>query len=107
MRQHGEVVINNRLARVEGTAAWKTFYLKDVKTSEVVFKRNFYKEQFNELWLDPECLPWLEGILEDAMVRKLEGAVPMPDIDPASYVEVQALADVLSGGADPGDIEEE
>lgn len=95
MRPKGEVEVNGKLACVEGTGAWKTFYIKDKETLEIITSKKFYKTEFDELWKDPEYLPYLEGILEAVMVRKLESNV-RPEIDVESYVEVQAVADMIS-----------
>lgn len=94
MRPLGEVRVNGMLACVEGTSGWKNFYVKDPETLAVVMEKKFYKVDFDELWKNPQYLPYLEGILEASMVRKLESN-EAPDIDPDSYVEVRAVADML------------
>lgn len=95
MRPTGEVEVGNYLACVEGTGAWKEFYLKDSKTLEVVKTKKFYKNKFDELWRDPEILPYLEKILEKTLVR-VPDCSAMPDIDVDSYVEVAAVSDMLN-----------
>jgi recombination protein RecA len=94
MRPTGEVLHKGMLACVEGTGAWKTFYLKDHDTLEIVTEKKFYKIHFHELWKNPEYLPYLEAILEKTMVRTLESN-ETPDIDPDSYVDVKAVADLI------------
>lgn len=94
MRPKGEVEVNGMLTCVEGTGAWKNFYVKDPKILTNVIEKKFHKAKFDELWKNPEYLPYLEGILEATMVRKLESNIH-PDIDVDSYVEVKAVADMI------------
>lgn len=95
MRPAGEVEVNGKLACVEGEGGWKTFYVSDMDTLERVIEKKFRKEKFDELWNVPEYLPYLEGILESAMVVKM-GQQHVPEIDSESYVEVQSVANLMA-----------
>jgi protein RecA len=71
--EHGPLVKDGKIMKVEGTGAWKLFHVVD-EDGVVIFDKKFTKSRFNELIDDKEMGPYIEDLLEYAMVRK-QGAV--------------------------------
>jgi len=87
LRKHGSEIVNNQEILVSGTGSWKNFTVTNVDTGEVIAEKKFYKSQFNEVISDPEFSPYIDVLLEKAMVRKLSQD---PEIDVESLSEVEA-----------------
>ena len=62
-------------------------FIIDTKTGEVEIEKKFYKADFDSVVDDPEYSPYIEAMLEDALVRKSQQSV-----DLESYEEVRAAA---------------
>ena len=52
------------------------------------------------MWKDPQYKPWIDGLLERALVRTAVSTSDL-DIDPESYEEMRALRDQMVGNIDP------
>ena len=87
LRKHGSEIIDNQEILVSGTGSWKNFTVTNVTTGEIIAEKKFYKSQFNEVISDPLYSPYIDLLLEKAMVRKLSQD---PDIDTESLSEVEA-----------------
>jgi hypothetical protein len=95
LRDHGPGVVNEHQVALEGTGAWKTMKVTNPKGDAIVEKK-FYKSDFGEMWADPQYKPWIDGLLEKALIRTSVGASDI-DIDPDSYEEMRALRDQMVG----------
>lgn len=127
LRKSGPEDVDGLIYHVLGTGSWKEFRVwnpslpenaeaaeeireimdskkrdkapkKEPKT--VVFSKKFHKSGFDEIIKDAESGPLLENLLEQSFVRVYEGD---PDLDPESYVEVAALAQMIEESL--GDVE--
>ena len=99
LREHGPDMINDHEVSVEGTSAWKTIRVTNEKNENIVEKK-FYKADFGDLWKDPQYKPWIDGLLEKALIRTTVSTSDL-DIDPESYEEMRALRDQMVGDIDP------
>jgi len=87
LRKHGQTVFENKLIELSGTGAWKKLTVFRQDTGEVITEKKFYKADFGDIVNDPEYGPYIESMLEDALVRKSQQSV-----DLESYEEVRAAA---------------
>ena len=87
LRKHGQTVFENKLIELSGTGAWKKLTVFSQDTGEVITEKKFYKADFGDIVNDPEYGPYIESMLEDALVRKSQQSV-----DLESYEEVRAAA---------------
>lgn len=69
---HGSLEKDGKLVKIEGTGAWKLFQVADAKTGEILLEKKFVKSKFNELIADKVIGPYIEDLLEYAMVKKPE-----------------------------------
>ena len=95
LREHGPDMINDHQVSVEGTSAWKTIKVTNEK-NENILEKKFYKADFGDLWKDPQYKPWIDGLLEKALIRTSVNMSDL-DIDPESYEEMRALKDQMVG----------
>ncbi len=87
LRKHGKTDFKNKIIEMSGTGAWKKLTVFSQDTGEVLIEKKFYKADFCDIVNDPEYGPFIEAMLEDALVRKSEQSV-----DLESYEEVRAAA---------------
>lgn len=99
LREHGPDMVNDHQVAIEGTSAWKTMKVTNEKNENIIEKK-FYKADFGEMWKDPQYKPWIDGLLERALVRTAVSTSDL-DIDPESYEEMRALRDQMVGNIDP------
>jgi hypothetical protein len=99
LREHGSDTVNDHRVSFDGTGTWKTMKVLNSK-EEVILEKKFYKSDFGELWADSTYKPWIDGMLERALVRTTAGVEDI-DIDPESYEEMRALRDQMIGDIDP------
>tara|TARA_R110000824_G_scaffold85936_2_gene213117 strand:+ start:293 stop:1468 length:1176 start_codon:yes stop_codon:yes gene_type:complete len=92
LRKHGPDTVKGNEIEVSGTGAWKEFSVTNIKTGEVFIQKKFYKPEFDKIIASPQYGPYVDDLLERAMVRIFESS---PDIDPESYIEVQAVQALL------------
>ena len=90
LRKHGEETIDGKVVAVSGTGSWKSLTVVDSNTGEVVVEKKFYKAEFDQIIKDPELGPYIEDLLERALVKKVD--VSEFNIDPESYEEVRSVA---------------
>lgn len=95
LREHGPDMVNDHQVSVEGTSAWKTIRVTNEK-NENILEKKFYKADFGDLWKDPQHKPWIDGLLEKALIRTTVSTSDL-DIDPESYEEMRALRDQMVG----------
>jgi recombination protein RecA len=95
LREHGPDMVNDHQVSVEGTSAWKTIKVTNEK-NENILEKKFYKADFGDLWKDPQYKPWIDGLLEKALIRTTVNTADL-DIDPESYEEMRALRDQMVG----------
>jgi recombination protein RecA len=95
LREHGPDMINDHQVSVEGTSAWKTIKVTNER-NENILEKKFYKADFGDLWKDPQYKPWIDGLLEKALIRTSVNMSDL-DIDPESYEEMRALKDQMVG----------
>ena len=93
LRKHGPETIDDTEISVSGTGGWKNLLVKNIRSEKIILERKFRKNNFDEILADPECVKYLDDLLEKAMVKKF--AVEDPDIDVDSYIEVEAVSQIL------------
>jgi len=93
LRKHGSETIGGVEISVSGTGGWKNLLVKNIISEKIILERKFRKNNFDEILADPECVKYLDDLLEKAMVKKF--AVEDPDIDVDSYIEVEAVSQIL------------
>ena len=91
LRKHGKEIIDGNEVSVSGSGTWKSLVVADAKTGEVKIEKKFYKTEFDSVLRDPEYAPFLDSLLENAMVRKMTNSDEM-SVDPESYEEVRAIS---------------
>ena len=91
LRKHGAEIIDGKEVCVKGTTAWKTLTVVDAKTGELELEKKFYKNDFGNVWKDPQYKQYVDDLLEACMIRKMtsDDAVTL---DVESYEEVRAVA---------------
>ena len=91
LRKHGAEQVDEHIVEVNGNGAWKHLNVSTLD-GEVVFEKKFYKADFYKIMRSPETKPYVDGLLEKAMVK---ARVTDEDIhvDAESYTEVAALAE--------------
>ena len=87
LRKHGKTEFENKCIELSGTGARKKLTVHNSSTGEVIVEKKFYKADFDELIDNDEFRPYIEAMLEDALVRKSQQS-----IDLESYEEVRAAA---------------
>ena len=93
LRKHGSETIGGVEISVSGTGGWKNLLVKNIISEKIILERKFRKNNFDDILTDPECEKYLDDLLDKAMVKKF--AVEDPDIDVDSYVEVEAVSQIL------------
>jgi len=101
LREYGPDMINNHQVSFEGTSSWKTMKVINEKNESIIEKK-FYKQDFGVMWADPIYKPWIDGLLEKALIRTAVSSNDL-DIDPESYEEMRALRDQMTGDISPED----
>ena len=101
LREYGPDMINDHQVSFEGTSSWKTMKVINEKNESIIEKK-FYKQDFGTMWADPLYKPWIDGLLEKALIRTAVSASDL-DIDPDSYEEMRALRDQMTGDISPED----
>lgn len=94
LRKHGEEIINNKSITVSGTGQWRKLQIVCVKSGEVLIEKKFRKKEFNEVMSDPEYQPFIDQLVQKAMVKVMSSNENI-DIDTESLVELQALQEEM------------
>jgi len=89
LRKHGQETIDGYGIEVSGSGAWKNLIVYSPE-GELIVDKKFYKADFDQLINDDIHGPWIDKLLEKAMIRKNQ--TDDPDIDPESYSEVEEVA---------------
>ena len=93
LRKHGPETIKGNEISVSGTGSWKTLSVINTKTGEALVEKKFHKPKFNEIMSSPEYAPYIDDLLEKAMVKIMHSNDF--EIDSESYEEIRSLADEL------------
>ncbi len=93
LRKNGAETSNGKIIEIAGTGSWKTFTVADQKTGELLVEKKFYKADFDLVMKNPEYAPYIDTLLESALVRKLSEEA---DIDVESYEEIRAVSMEMS-----------
>ena len=97
LRKHGEEIINNKSIKVAGSGQWKNFQVVCCESGEVLIEKKFRKAAFNEIMKDPDYKPYLDQLVEKAMVKVMTTTDGI-DIDAESLSELEALqAEMFDG----------
>ena len=94
LRKHGEASIDGNNICVSGAGAWKTLLVVNEDTGEIIAEKKFHKGDFDEIWTSSDYGHFVDLLLEDALVRKME--TEDPDVDIESYEEVRSIAESMS-----------
>jgi hypothetical protein len=89
LRKHGSETIDDHVVEVAGAGAWKTLHVYSPE-GEAIIEKKFYKGDFDKLIDDKLHGPWIDKLLEKAMIRK--NSTDDPAIDHESYVEIEEVA---------------
>ena len=95
LRKADREVVNGCDVNIAGTGAWKTIAVSNAETGEVVNEKKFYKGDFDEIMEDEFFGPYIDGLLEIALVRVDDSN---SSIDSESYEEVRSIAMQLEEG---------
>ena len=90
LRKHGPEIIDGKEVSVRGTGAWKSLVVTDTSTGEILVEKKFHKPKFNEIMNNPEYKSYVDGLLEKAMIKKMNNSEF--DIDAESYEEIRSIA---------------
>ena len=91
LRKHGRTETGEHETVVAGTGAWKTLTVSSNSTGKTLFEKKFYKADFGDVWNNPEYSPYIDAILEDAMISKMTNLDSVV-VDAESYEEVRSIA---------------
>ena len=91
LRKHGAGIVDGKEIHVSGSSAWKNLIVTNISTGEVLVEKKFYKNEFDEVWKNPEYKQYIDQLLSIAMVRKLSDAEEI-DVDTESYEEIRSIA---------------
>ena len=91
LRKHGAGIVDDKEIHISGSAAWKNLVVTNVSTGEILVDKKFYKNEFDEVWNNPEYKKYIDQLLSLAMVRKLSDAEEI-DVDTESYEEIRSIA---------------
>jgi recombination protein RecA len=80
---------NGKLISVDGTAAWKTFTVRDAKTDTMLLEKKFHKPDFEDIMKDPEYKEYIDALIEDAFVKRRNSE---QEVDVESYEEVRQVS---------------
>ena len=94
LRKHGGDDCGDYHVEVAGAGQWKTLTVAELGTGEVIIEKKFRKKEFNDIIAHKEYGPYVESLLEKAMV-KMMGDPNSFNIDAESYEEVRALSDEI------------
>ncbi len=86
--QVGDLEIN-----IAGTGAWKQFTVINTKKGEVIEDKKFRKSDFNDLIKSPQYRDYILDALDVCMTKTFNND---PDIDPESFVEIEAIKNELT-----------
>jgi len=91
LRKHGPETIDNHVVEISGNGAWKHLNVATLD-GEIVFEKKFYKADFYKIMRGVETKPYVDALLERAMVKS---RVTEEDvhIDAESYEEMSAIAE--------------
>jgi recombination protein RecA len=91
LRKHGAEQVDEHIVEISGNGAWKHLNVATLD-GEIVFEKKFYKADFYKIMRNPETKPYVDGLLEKAMVK---ARVTDEDIhiDAESYEEMSAIAE--------------
>ena len=90
-KEHGPVHHDGVSISIDGTGAWKTLTVIDLKTNKQKLQKKFYKADFDEVWQDPECSHYVNVVFNFAHAD-IMGRLDSATIDPESYEEVRSVA---------------
>lgn len=97
LRAHGPETIKGHTVSVSGDGAWKLFEVVNQDGKKVIDKK-FYKADFVEILNNREYRPWLDSLVEAAMVKLAVRAEDI-EIDPESYEDVRSVSSLLTESA--------
>jgi len=91
LRKYGAGIVDDKEIHIAGSSAWKNLTVTDVSTGEILVEKKFYKNEFDEVWKNPEYKKYIDQLLSLAMVRKLSDSEEI-DVDTESYEEIRSIA---------------
>jgi recombination protein RecA len=94
LRKHGEEIINNKSISVSGMGQWRKIQIVCVKTGELLIEKKFRKKEFDEVMKNPEFKPFIDQLIERAMVKVMNSTESI-NIDHESLVEMESLSEKL------------
>ena len=93
LRKHGGDPINDKhFVEISGAGQWKKLQIIELGEDKVIHEKKFRKNDFNDILDDDIFGPFLEALIEKAMV-KIMGDPQTMSIDTESYEEVRSAVD--------------
>ena len=93
LRKSSPYQVENLEINISGTGAWKQFTVIDTKKGEVIEDKKFRKSDFNDLIKSPQYRDYILDALDVCMTKTFNND---PDIDPESFVEIEAIKNELT-----------
>ena len=90
-KEHGPVHYEGKTVSIEGTGAWKSLLVHDLKTRKTIVEKKFYKTDFGEVSQDPEYAEYITAVL-NAAYSDVMGNTQSASLDTESYEEVRQIA---------------
>ncbi len=91
LRKHGSTIFEGHQIEISGTSAWKKLEVTNITSGEIIIEKKFYKADFDQIVSSPEYSKYVEALVDDAMIRKMNDP-NSASIDPESYEEVKSIA---------------
>ena len=91
LRKHGSTISDGHQIEISGTSAWKKLEVTNITSGEIIVEKKFYKADFDQIISNPEYSKYVEALIDDAMIRKMNDP-NSANIDPESYEEVKSIA---------------
>jgi recombination protein RecA len=94
LREYGPDSVNEHLVTIDGAGAWKNLKVTN-ELGEVLVEKKFYKHEFGAVWSNPLYKPWIDGLLDAALIKTSLSQADI-DIDEESYEEIKSLKEQIS-----------
>jgi recombination protein RecA len=92
LRKSSPYTFDNYEVMIGGTGAWKSMTVLDTTTNTVIEDKKFRKSDFKDMLKSPQYRDYIIGALDVCMTKTFDKE---PDIDPESFVEMEALKNEL------------
>jgi recombination protein RecA len=91
-KDEGPAIHEGNYVSIEGTGAWKSLTVKNVKTGKSILEKKFYKTEFGEVWEDEKYRHYIDLVFNKTFAEKTGTNLKNADIDAESYEEVRQIS---------------